>query len=225
MKIKFLLGLFLLGLAASYSQKTYEFNYVIEYENSGTGAIDDSKTNNRYLSYQFFNSKDNSYILSVTDDTVTTKMWLILSDGQTFYGDIASEDFFVQGISLKCPKNWKKSNGQYEKLKDYDFVMKEDIFEDSRKYYHYVINPLIKNNKETYYPSPIHYIIDNSLDLSIPVLNPTGLIYRKWKKGDDIPNGIIKESYMVTDNGNVTLTKMLQCVKTQKIIFIDKNCK
>lgn len=222
MKIRFLLSLFLLGFSVSYSQKSYEFDYVVEYENS---EIRGNTVVKKRLSYQFFNSKDNSYVLSVVDDAVKTKMWLILNDGQTFYGDIDSKDFLVQGISLKCPKSWKKNNQQYEKLKEYDVIIHKDTLFGSQLFHHYVVNPLIKNRTETHYPFPVGFIIDNSLDLNIPILNPTGLIYRKWKKGQAIPNGIIKESYMITDKGNLAVLKLLQCVKTQKIIFIDKNCK
>lgn len=206
------------------AQKSYEFDYVLEYESSQV-SVNGLATDKKALNYQFFNSKDNSYMLSVISDSAKTRMWLVLSNGETFYGDISTEDFFVQGISLKCPKSWKKNNNQYEKLKDYALKIENDTMLNSQNYQHYVVTPLKGDKKETHYPNPVHNIIDNTLNLNIPILNPTGLLFRKWKAGDNVPNGVIKESYMITEKGKVSITKLVQCVKTQKIIFIDKNCK
>lgn len=203
-----------------YSQKTFEFDYVAEYQERA-----DLHRSIIATGYKFFNSKDNSYMLSITEDTENIHMWLNLKSGQIYYDKISREDFFVEAISLKCPKTWFKNNSSYESLKDYEVSKLPDTIINTNKYNCFVVKPLNKMEIEQKKQLPEYYIVDGNNVFQFPVLNPTGLLYRKWKKDNSsIPNGIIKESFIKKEGGYEPEIHLVQYTQVKKIILIDMDC-
>ena len=71
----------------------------------------------------------------------------------------------------------------------------------------------------------MYYIVDGNNVFQFPVLNPTGLLYRKWKKDNSsIPNGIIKESFIKKEGGYEPEMHLVQYTQVKKIILIDMDC-
>jgi len=206
--------------AFMHSQKTFEFDYVAEYRERGDLHRSIVSTN-----YKFFNSRDNSYMLTVTQDTKNVHMWLMVKDGQIYYDNINSEDFFVEAISLKCPKKWSKPNNSYENLKDYDVSQLPDTVINTNRYSYFVVKPLNKQDIEKKKQLPVYYIVDTNI-LKLPVLKPTELLYRKWiKDNKSIPAGIIKEAFVKKKEGYESEMHLVQYTSTRKIIIVDNDCR
>ena len=215
---------FLLTVSICLAQKSYEFDYVLEY-NISPKSENNSVLEKGYTKYDFINSKDNSYILTVSETKEKINMWLTLSSGQTFFGDIIKGDFFVEAISLKCPKNWFKNNSDYENLKDFQLNVEDDTIINTEVFKQFALQPLNKKDIKKFNLKTFYYIVDNKFNFKYPILQPTGALFRKWKKGEKIPNGFVKEVYEKTDKGKRVLMELVQCVPTKKIILIDDKCK
>lgn len=71
---------------------------------------------------------------------------------------------------------------------------------------------------------PTHYIVDNKYDFNYPFFSPTKLIFKKWKKGENVPKGILRECYSYKSGKKVQYAELLQIVPLRKIIIIN-NCK
>lgn len=206
----------LLFLSISYfavAQTNYEFDYVLEYKYTGSSHKGQS-------AYRFINSHDSSYIFNVWEDKNEYGMLLTLANSTFYYGKIAKEDFFVEAISLKCPGSGKDKN-DFD-LKDYKFEKKSDTLINAERFSHFIVSPLNKKEIKKHKLSPLHYIIDNTYNFSFPVVKPNEVLYKMWKKGFDLPNGVVKEIYSENDGSYMEL---IQCVKTKKYIFIDRNCR
>lgn len=197
------------------AQKTYEFNYVIEYKYT-------NKDKRTHSGYRFINSTNNSYIFTVWEDKNEYAMLLTLDDGKFYYDRISKDDFFVEAISLRCPRSGQEKNG--ENLKDYKFEKKSDTLINAERFSHFVISPLNTKEIKKHNLVPLHYIIDNKYNFNFPVLKPNEVIYRMWKKGLDLPNGVVKELY-TQNGGHDTYMELIQCVPVRKYIFVDQNCK
>lgn len=205
---------------SGYAQKSLEFDNVAEYK-----VMADPHKSISTKKYQFFNSNDNSYLLSVYENGKNVDMWLTLKSGQSYYGQISREDFFVEAISLKCPKNWFKRNSDYENLKDFEFEKRVDTIMNTSKYDYFVIKPTGNKAKSVDAKLPIHYIIENTESFKFPVVDPTGLLYRKWKKGTKIPNGLIKQGFTEKESHKEIFMELIQCIPTTKFILVDMDCR
>lgn len=220
MILRLIIFIWLSSLFSGHAQKSFEFDFVAEYKIRG--GINRSMVTTQY---QFYNSKDNSYMLWVNDDNESIHMWLTLESGQRYYDRINREDFFVEAISLKCPKTWTKRNSDYENLKDYEVRKLPDTIINTNRYTYFVVNPLNKKEIKKKNLLPTYYIMDNTDNFKAPFLYPTGLLYRKWKKESTITNGIIKEAFVVKNGTAESEMHLVQYIATKKIILIDIDCR
>jgi len=220
---KLLLIYLLFQISVNFAQQSYEFDYVLQYNISkrgSSGILEDF-----YTRYDFINSKDNSYILTVYDSKEKINMQLLLDTGKVYIGDIIRDDFFVEAISLKCPKNWYKNNSDYENLKDFQVINNKDTLINTEIFKRYTVLPLNKKEIKKFNLSPTYYIIDNKYNFNFPVLTPANVLYRKWKKGEKLPNGVVKEIYQNTKDGKKVILQLAECMPTRKLILIDDKCK
>lgn len=215
-QIAFLLLISLTG----YSQKSYLFDYVMEYE--VVNAIEKGSPKLSY--YCFISSTDSRYMMIVTENDKEVRMRLVLEGGRYYYGTIAKEDFFVEAISLKCPRSGTLS--ETEKLRDFQLETKSDTVINSGSFSHVVVQPVSRKKAENRKLFTTHYIMDNSLYLNFPSVSPDDIGYRFWKDKQAMPNGFLKECIVTDNKGNVTThTRLVQFIKLKKLIMIDKNCK
>lgn len=56
------------------------------------------------------------------------------------------------------------------------------------------------------------------------MFNPDELIYKLWKKGIEVPNGIVKECYAIAPEGKIKFAERLKFIAIKKTILIDNNC-
>ncbi|MCO6149324.1 hypothetical protein [Flavobacterium sp. NRK1] len=220
---KLLLIYLLFQISVNFAQQSYEFDYVLQYNISKQGSS--GILQDFYTRYDFINSKDNSYILTVYDSKEKINMQLMLDTGKVYIGDIIREDFFVEAISLKCPKSWYKNNSDYENLKDFQVINNKDTLINTEVFKRYTVLPLNKKEIKKFNLSPTYYIIDNKYNFNFPVVTPANVLYRKWKKGEKLPNGVIKEIYQNTKDGKKVILQLAECMPTRKLILIDDKCK
>jgi|GEM_PF-3116598 len=204
---------------SGYTQKSYEFDYVAEYKFNSRNKDSISRTR-----YEFFNSKDNSYTLSVNDHDKYIYMSLSVSNGKTYFGKIDRDDFFVEAISLKCPMEWSKKNSDYESLKEYQIKKLPDTIINTSPYKYFLSDPLNKSQTGKKAKRTVYYVMDNTGNFKFPFLNPQEILYRKWKNENNIPNGLIKEIYTEKNNKKELVMELVQYVATKKLILIDSNC-
>ncbi|WP_146185937.1 hypothetical protein [Flavobacterium album] len=203
-----------------YGQQSYAFDYVMEYEIEHLTEKGSPKSSH----YCFMSSTKSSYMMIVNEMGKEVGMTLVLAGGKYYYGTIAKDDFFVEAISLKCPRSG--TFAQTEKVRDFELVPKNDTVIDKRSFSHVVLKPVNRRKTENREIFTKHYIMDNSLYLNFPSLPPDDIGYRFWEEKEKMPNGILKECNVTDEKGKViTRTRLVQFIKLKKLIMVDKNCK
>lgn len=220
--IKYTLLLLLFSLSAI--SQTYEFDYVLEYNTVGK---DKNQKAYKISDYIFINTESNSNMLVVNVNPDKVIMRLFTDANKYYMGTIANQDFFVEAISIKCPFTGDTHKYmQSRENNDYYPVAKKDTVINTQPYAQFSLKADNKKKGKDNELYTQHYIMDNSLKLPAPALQPGGLGYKFWRKGQEIPNGIIKEHYSKDALGNViNHTSLIQAIPVKKIIIIDKNCK
>lgn len=211
--------LVLLFLALPCAAQQFDFDYVQEYHLETYGE----KARNVTF-FKFFNSKDAGYSLGVRIVGERVFMSLNLANGDCYSDSILKEDFFVYGISLKCPRKGKSENYPDIDPDAFNYAVITDTVIDAKRCGRIQLKPKGKKFKGKF-PASV-FIIDNSYNFNLSVADPTGVLSRYKQMGKDVPAGIIKEYYAQDKDGKFTdrLT-LIQCVTTQKIIFLDTSCK
>ncbi|TRW24330.1 hypothetical protein FMM05_10895 [Flavobacterium zepuense] len=210
----------------SYCQ-TYTFDYMVEYSYKNfTDTVKKSTKSRASTLYCFINSKSNVCYMNVHESKGKTHMQPTLETGKFYLSSMPTEDFFVEGISMKCPYSGFIPPSD-KKPKDFEFIAKADTMINTQPFKHYVLKPI---NEKKFKKGEInieHYIIDNSLDFQIPILSGQSLSYKFWENGAKLPNGILKEVFGINAEGKRTFEqKMVQVLPIKKIIIIDNSkCK
>jgi len=211
---------------ASYSQ-TYTFDYMLEYNYRDlTDTVETQTKPKPGTLYRFINSKSNACYMNVRESKGKTQMQPTLETGKFYLSSMPTEDFFVEGISMKCPYFGFVPPSD-KKFKDFEFITKADTIINTERFKHYVLNPI---NEKKFKKGEItieHYIIDNSLNLTIPIVLGQSLSHQFWEKGTKLPNGILKEVFGINAEGKKTFEqKLVQALPIKKIIIIDNSkCK
>lgn len=203
-----------------YPQKSYNFDYVLEYEYEH--PTNDGKTHT-HTHYRFINSSDNSYVLLINVEEKIVSMRLLTEAGKFYYSTISEEDFLVEAISLKCPATGQMSE---TKLNNYTVENKGDTLVDNRKFSRFKLLPANEKKFRKGELTARHVTMDNTLNLRFPFFTPDDTAYRFYKEGKKIPNGFLKESVLTDFEGNVVgRSRLIQYFQLKKIIMVDKNCK
>lgn len=209
-----------------YAQKTYEFDYILEYKNK----IDSTKliSNPTY----FINSKANNYyILIFKRDSLNIGFHFGDMEGKKqprVFTDVNESAFNnPNSISVSCEAI--SFTGEYYfkyKVKDYYFENLKDTIVDGVSYYHYVI----KSNRSLKYQKrkniyQFHYIVDKNSSSFLPLLD-FQTVYEEWKTNKKIiPNGILKIKYYSNWENKITDKWILEKITTiKKELVIPENC-
>jgi hypothetical protein len=217
MLYRLLLFITLFFSAEGFAQKSYEFDYVMQYQciPRAPGAA--------YTEYRFLNSKDNSIILMVREDKGDVLMKMIV-DKTAYYGKTPREDFFVEAISLKCP--YSNTITSDKKKKDYTVIRQPDTIINTESFRHYILQPLNDKKIEKEKLLPEHYIIGQFPGFDVPFMGAYDWAAKIWESVMPLPNGILNEFYESDSSGIVqSSVKLVEVVKLKKIIYIDKNCR
>ncbi|WP_034059370.1 hypothetical protein [Lacinutrix jangbogonensis] len=208
----------------SYSQeKTYNFDYVLEYENNNnidsTGSI---------KSYVFVNSKDNSFVLTYTDYRDHGYLRFLHHNAARISTKMDNKLFFAaESIRLGCGFQTKMA---YHKktFKWHSFKIEKDtiIKNDTLKYYTY--NAYNKKKKRSWRSKHLghHFIIQPNTEHILPFFYSTNT-YDKWKVSKDLPKGIFRRNYFLTKKGAIGEGdfRLLSVTKYKKQIILPvKSC-
>jgi len=219
---KIIFILFLFSAYYGFSQRDYHFDYLIEYER--TYYKEDSlKVKVFYLT----NSKNNSYFAEVRSfDNENYKVSFKHQD--KLYADvlIPKTSFSTsETIVLPCETIRDYSNSFKNVTKIYDYIMLKDTLLNQKKHLVYKLESTLKLKKKLRKGAGTNiYIIENSTSFHLPILtHPTA--YEKWKRLNNLPNGIFKEIKFVTAHGeDFSTERLIKYVKSKRKIMIPQDC-
>ena len=223
MNYKILLFLIVLISIPSYSQKKYLFDYMMEYDFKYT---DTSRVRKKIV---LTNSKDNSYILTVSEkDSLNFQLDFLDINGIRTIVYLDKKSFIkAESISIKCDFVWVSDCISNFKPKKNRFINKSDTLVDSEYYPHYILksnNPKREKRKKL---GTRHFIIEKNTPFHLPILNLlTPMDYNEWKLEKNIPNGILKEMFLETYRTNKCLNfyKLKQFAKINKYLVVPEEC-
>ncbi|MFT5754891.1 MAG: hypothetical protein ACI9FW_000184 [Flavobacterium sp.] len=209
-----------------YAQKTYKFDYILEYKNK----IDSTKliSNPTY----YVNSKENSYqVLTYKTDSLNNMFEFFVKEGfkRPMVHETVNRKILLETklITIDCIAISYNSEYPFKyKVKEYYFENLKDTIIDKIPYYHYVI----KSNKPLKYQkrkniAQSHFIVDKNSPSFLPFFkHPT--IYEEWKTDmKAIPNGIIKIKYNTNWENKITDKWILEKITPiEKELIIPEDC-
>jgi hypothetical protein len=182
-----------------YAQKTYKFDYILEYKNK----ID--SLNNMF---EFFVKE--GFKRPMVHETVNRKILLETK--------LITIDCIAISYNSEYPFKYK--------VKEYYFENLKDTIIDKIPYYHYVIKsnkPLKYQKRKNIAQS--HFIVDKNSPSFLPFFkHPT--IYEEWKTDmKAIPNGIIKIKYNTNWENKITDKWILEKITPiEKELIIPEDC-
>jgi hypothetical protein len=209
-----------------YAQKTYKFDYILEYKNK----IDSTKliSNPTY----YVNSKANNYsILVFKRDSLNIGLYFGDKNGTKqprVNSDVNESAFnYTKSISVTCEALSYSGEYHYKyKVKEYYFENLKDTIIDKIPYYHYVI----KSNKPLKYQkrkniAQSHFIVDKNSTSFLPFFYHP-IVYEEWKTDVKIvPNGIIKIKYNTNWENKITDKWVLEKITPiEKELIIPEDC-
>lgn len=206
-----------------YSQKTYEFDYILEYEYNNDIL---TKPHNYF---KFTNSKDNSYVLTVTEkDEDNFYLWLVDAKGLESASIILKSDFFeVETIGVKCQQVREFIDTNKKKhLNEYSFVNLNDTVINTVSHKHYMIKYNDQKKAERKNIPDIHYIVQNKTEFHVPNFFPESPAFINWHNNKKaVPDGIYLKAFNKLPDGTIEKENtLLQYAKIKKIIIIDGEC-
>ncbi len=213
--------LLLLYTQLFFSQKTYVFDYAIEFDtkiqlqnNDSTSVVLINSSNNHFNLFLFEKNSIN-YGLQFTD-----------RNGISILTTIKKERLKNDSITISnCNDLLGYSNPFKYQVKNYEFENLKDTLINDTLFYHCVL----KSNRSIQYQKrknihSLHYIIDKETPLYLPYLH-LATAYEEWKKEKNIPNGKLKMMYYVNTENEITQKFIVKkYIKVDKKLIIPKEC-
>ncbi|MEO2051722.1 MAG: hypothetical protein ABGX00_08135 [Allomuricauda sp.] len=215
-----------------FSQKQYEFDYLIEYELHQ--YKDTIKIKNRSFfekdikrkKYYLTNSKRNNYTAVITDlDSLHYQMSFKDQEGILFNAKFLKSEFInTQYLSIDCQNITSYKNPFKYQTKNYAFSKLNDTVINGEPYGKY---KLASNNMKKTKRMKLgteFYVIDYKTSFHLPILD-FSTAYEEWKQDGKLPNGIFLEKYFVDYYGHLdSKEKLISFKKVDKKILIDSDC-
>lgn len=221
MKYKIILLLLLLCFYNSYAQKTYSFDYIIEYN------FQKNETSKIEKLYLLTNSQDESYSVYVNEeDNLNFRMDFEDEKGIRSISRIGKSDFFkAETISLTCESvSYQKEKNKYDSTR-FDFVNEKDTLIDGVSYKNYSMKYNKIKEARKYNRGTSHYIVENNTEFHPPLMMFSS-IFDFTVTSKNRPNGIAKEIFSLTydEKQYEFIYKLLQFVKIKKFLQIPVEC-
>lgn len=220
--MKYLLPLFLIITSLSYSQSTYRFNYLIEYDFE---SIKDS-TKNKTVIY-LTNSLDNSYYLKITPaDSSNFKLEFIKQDYIWTTFNLDKQEFYrSEFITINCDYNLVYRNNFKFRVKEYNFITLKDTLINEAHLKRYKLEYSGRRKRKKSFPIGTNiYIIKDSTEFHLPILTHS-TAYEEWKKDGDIPKGIFQEKIFYDFENKLESTyKLKKVFLIKKRLIIPEDC-
>ena len=219
-KINFLI---LLLPFISFSQKIFEFDYLITYRHINY------KDSTSSIGYYLTNSKDNSYkAIFTSKDSTKYSLKLDQYEGyysKVYFNKIDFDNAEILNIDCRYINKNKDANPYKYQVKYHDFINLPDTLLFNKKYNHYkLISTRSNNYKKRKKIGHYNYIIEKSTDFHLPILvHPTA--FEEWKQLKTLVNGIFKEKFFTNYKGDIIEKyELISYKKIRKKITIPKNC-
>ncbi len=214
--------LFFLITINCFSQKSYSFDYLIEY----SFVSYKYSTSNKKI-YYLTNSKDNSYFAKIESlDTLSFSLEFIAQDKIWTKTKIEKKYFFeAEFIKGTCDSILTHRNYFKEKTKHYKFEVLSDTIINNLSLERYKLMFIGKRKGKRSNPIGSNlYIIEDSTKFHLPTLtHPTA--FGEWKEEGQIPNGIFKEKIFLDFEDNVAEKHILKdYYMTNKTLIIPEDC-
>lgn len=212
-----------LSTVLCFSQKRYEFDYLIEYKRT---FYKDSLTEKTISRFYLTNSKKNSYLAVITNsDSLNYQMDFKDENGLTFNVNFLKSDLNkAEFINAECGYISKYRNPYKFRIKEYDFFNLKDTLINGIEFARYKLTSIKPKKEKRKKLGTEIYIIDKNTKFHLPVLySPTA--YEEWKSKKNVPNGIFKERLLFDYYGNLSVKEeMIGYHKINKTIIIDEKC-
>lgn len=215
---------FTLLVQLCYSQKNYDFDYILNFDKS----ISIKKNKEKDSAKTFLvNSSKNGYMMVVNNrDSSKYGILFIDNDGILINSTINKNSLnTAEKITTDC-KNVKPFSNPFKfQVNNYEFVNLTDTIINNTSYYHYYI----KSNRSLKYQKrkkivAIHYIVDKKSPEFLPFLIHY-TCYEEWKKERNIPNGSPYIIYHKNIKGEITYKIQLKSlVKVTKYLAVPDEC-
>lgn len=205
-----------------YSQKTYHFNYLLQYE--FISNVD--STNNKTI-YYITNSNDNGYLAKIESiDSLNYKLEFKVYDQLWTKLNLNKQDFSDLGsLSLTCDKDVGYKNFYKHLIEDYEFSMLSDTLMNNKYLKNYKLHYVGKRKRKKSFPiGENNYIIKDSTEFHLPILvHWTALA--EWRQEKNIPNGIFQEKIFYDYKNEISYKYILkEYHQIDKTIVIPYNC-
>ena len=219
-------------MTTCFSQKQYDFDYVIEYElNLYKDSIQIknqhlTETDKKIHRYYLINSKNNDYLAIITEkDSLHYQM--VFTDYNGVYSDVIflKSDFNkAEFINIKCEYVSKFSNPYKYQTKNYDFFILNDTIINDKSFNRYKLSSIKPKRSKRKKLGTEFYIIDNSTDFHLPILH-FSTAFEEWKVNKNLPNGIMSERYFINYYGKMSFSeKLVKYRKLEKKLNIPVGC-
>lgn len=230
--MKLLIIAFILISTYCFSQKQYEFDYLIEYKM--TIYKDSIKIKNRKFrkedktikKYYLTNSKKNNYNAVITEqDSLYYKM--IFKDENGIYANVIilkSDLNKAEFINIDCKSIFRYQNPYKYQIKNYDFFKLNDTVIGAKNFSMFKLESIKPRRVKRKKLGIKFYIIDKETSFHLPILD-FSTAYEEWKKERSLPNGIFKQKYFIDYYGKLSSKeKLINYWKTDKKIVINNDC-
>lgn len=230
--MKTLLIIILLISTYSFSQKQYEFDYLIKYEM--TLFKDSIKIKNRkfrkddktLIKYYLTNSKKNNYIATITEqDSLNYKMIFKDENGIFFNVLFLKTDLNkAEFINVDCRSVSRYKNPYKYQTKNYNFFKLNDTLLNGVNYLMYKLESIKPKRVKRKKLGTKFYIINKETTFHLPILD-FSTAYEEWKKEGNLPNGIFQQKFLVDYYGQLDFKeKFINYWKIDKKIVIKNDC-
>lgn len=222
----------LLWASYCFSQKQYEFDYLLEYQL--TLYKDSIKIKDRPFrekdetikKYYLTNSQKNNYRAEITElDSLHYKMVFkdengILSKITFLKTDLQKAEF----INIDCKYISEFENPFKYQTKNYSFYKTNDTILNNSTYSKYKLQAISPQRIKRKKLGTLYYIIDQSALFHSPLFTQS-TAYEEWKTESTLPNGLLIETYFIDYYGQLDSKETLvNYWKTDKKIIIPNNC-
>jgi len=206
-----------------FSQKQFEFDYLIEYKLT---FYKDSITEKSISRYYLTNSKKNNYLAVVTNlDSLNYQMHFKDENGLSFNVNFLKSDLNkAEFINVDCEYVRNYRNPFKIRIKEYEFFNLNDTLIDRTEYSRYKLTSIKPKKRKRKKLATEFYIVQNNTTFHLPIFYfPTA--YEEWKSKKNVPNGIFKERLLFGFDGNLSVKEeLIRYHHINKTIIIDRKC-
>jgi hypothetical protein len=225
------IGLLLLSTYC-FSQKQYEFDYLITYDMTvykDSLKISDQPFNEEgktLKKYYLTNSKKNNYVAVITElDSLQYKIIFkdengLLSEMNFLKSDLDS----AESINIDCKYVSRYGNPYRYQTNNYDFFKLTDTIVNGKTLSQFKLQSIKPRKIKRKKLGTKFYLIDKEASFHLPVFE-FSTAYEEWKETGSLPNGILFETFFIDFYGNLSSKQRLKSYeKVNKKFIIDEAC-